>query len=127
LILIDTSALIDSLCGPRRSFRNLQALIASGERVAVGALVLYEWLRGPRLRQELIDQEGLFPSQHVIAFGSSEATVAADLYRRLKNARGREIDLAIAATALTRDAALWTLNEADFRDIPGLRLVGSEV
>jgi len=32
------------------------------------------------------------------------------------------IDLAIAACALTHEAALWTLNPEDFRDIPGLRL-----
>ena len=38
-------------------------------------------------------------------------------------ARGREIDLAIAACALDDGAAIWTLNPGDFRDVPGLRLV----
>lgn len=123
MILIDTSALIDSLCGPRHSFRSLQTFIASGERVVLSAVVLYEWLRGPRALQELMDQEGLFPQKQVIPFGSSEASVAADLYRTVKNPRGREIDLAIAATCIVRDAALWTLNEADFRDVPNLKLV----
>ena len=37
-------------------------------------------------------------------------------------ARSREIDLAIAATAISRDIPLWTLNRRDFEDIPGLRL-----
>lgn len=32
------------------------------------------------------------------------------------------MDIAIAACAIVRDAELWTLNPADFRDIPGLRL-----
>ena len=31
--------------------------------------------------------------------------------------------LAIAATAIAQNAALWTLNRADFADIPGLRLL----
>src|SRR5215471_3315727 len=35
-------------------------------------------------------------------------------------ARQREFDLSVAACALTRGAALWTLNAGDFRDIPGL-------
>jgi predicted nucleic acid-binding protein len=37
--------------------------------------------------------------------------------------RGREIDPAIAAVAIVREAGLWTLNTADFKDIPGLQLV----
>jgi predicted nucleic acid-binding protein len=45
------------------------------------------------------------------------------LYRKVPRPRGREIDLAIAACALTQDAALWTLNPSDFADIPGLELV----
>jgi predicted nucleic acid-binding protein len=32
------------------------------------------------------------------------------------------MDLAIAACAIRREAELWTLNGADFKDIPGLRL-----
>lgn len=98
-------------------------LLASGEQVVFSTMVLYEWLRGPRVQQELIQQESLFPRERAIPFGPEEATLAADLYKRLERARGREIDLAIAATALAHDAALWTLNAEDFRDIPDLHLV----
>ena len=38
-------------------------------------------------------------------------------------ARGREIDLAVAACAIADGASLWTLNRDDFRDIPGLKLI----
>lgn len=85
-------------------------------------LVLYEWLRGPRLPEELAAQEGLFPSAIAIAFGPAEAARAAQLYVSLPRARGREIDLAVAACALTHDARLWTLNHRDFQDLPGLQL-----
>ncbi len=37
-------------------------------------------------------------------------------------ARGREVDLAIAGTAISRGASLWTLNPRDFADLPGIRL-----
>lgn len=86
-------------------------------------VALYEWLRGPRTPQELHFCAELFPQEQTVVFGPAEAAVAARLYRRVRGARGREIDLAIAATALTRDAALWTLNRKDFNDIEGLSLV----
>lgn len=123
MIFIDTPALIGSLSGRRVSLGKLQMLLASGEQVMFSTMVLYEWLRGPRIQQELIQQESLFPRERAIPFGPGEAALAADLYKRLERARGREIDLAIAATALAHDAPLWTLNPQDFRDIPGLHLV----
>ena len=106
----------------RRSLDRLIAFGESGERLGLPAVVLYEWLRGPRLPQELRVQEELFPREQAIPFGSEEAALAADLYKRMARARGREIDLAIAATAIVRDAALWTLNKDDFDDIRELRL-----
>lgn len=100
----------------------LRSAIERGERILVPALVLYEWLRGPRIPQEIAAQEALFPSEATIPFGPVEAALSAKLYRTLRRPRGREIDLAIAACAIHRQADLWTLNAADFEDIPGLRL-----
>jgi predicted nucleic acid-binding protein len=123
IVHVDTSALVDALTGPRRSLDTLIGLIDGGHRLALSTLVLYEWLRGPRARAELAAQEDLFPSEHAVVFGPAEAAVAARLYKTMAKARGREIDLAVAACALANGAAIWTLNSPDFRDIPGLRLV----
>ncbi|MDO8835411.1 MAG: PIN domain-containing protein [Vicinamibacterales bacterium] len=120
---LDTSVLIDALTGPRRSAPALRALIAGGERLSFSTLVLYEWRRGPRHPDELRVQEALFPSDEATPFGRPEAALAADLYRQVRRARGREVDLAIAASAILRDATLWTLNPGDFADIPGLRVL----
>jgi predicted nucleic acid-binding protein len=57
-----------------------------------------------------------------VPFASLEAALAAGLYGRLRKARGREIDLAIAACAIARNARLWTLNTEDFEDIPDLEV-----
>ena len=122
MIILDTSFLIDSLSGPRRSAAKLRAAIEKGERLALPAVVLYEWLRGPRLPAELAAQEALFPADDAIAFGPAEAALSAKLYQSVTRGRGREIDLAIAATALLRDASLWTLNRSDFSDIPDLKI-----
>lgn len=94
-----------------------------GDRLTICVLILYEWLRGPRLPQELSLQETLFPSDAALPFETADAQLSADLYRSLKRARGREFDIAIAACAIRREAELWTLNRADFADIPRLRLV----
>jgi len=120
VILLDTSVLIDALTGPRRSAPALRGAIERGERLMIVSLVLYEWLRGPRLPEELAAQEALFPAATTPGFGAEEAALAARLYREVPRARGRETDLAIAACALTWDATLWTLNRDDFRDVPGL-------
>jgi predicted nucleic acid-binding protein len=123
MIHLDTSALVDALTGPRRSLDGLTALVQEGHRLALSTIVLYEWLRGPRTPAELAAQEALFPPETVVAFGPSEAQMAARLYTRVKRARGRDIDLAIAACALANGASLWTLNHIDFRDIPDLRVI----
>ncbi len=123
MMLLDTSVLVDSLSGPKRSAPALRAAIERGERILLPTLVLYEWLRGPRLPAEVAAQEALFPAASTVAFGAREASLSAELYRSLKRPRGREIDLAIAACAIVREADLWTLNAADFRDIPQLRLI----
>lgn len=122
MIVLDTSVLVESLTGPKHCATALRGVIERGERLLLPSLVLYEWLRGPRLPAEIAAQEALFPSHGAIVFGPREAELSAQLYRALQRGRGREIDLAIAAIALVREAALWTLNAADFKDIPGLKL-----
>jgi predicted nucleic acid-binding protein len=122
LILLDTSILIDALTGSKRSAASLRSAIVHGERIIIPSLVLYEWLRGPRGKAELAAQEALFPSETAVSFGPKEALAAARLYGKLHRPRGREIDIAIAACAICHDCDLWTLNRADFEDIPDLRL-----
>jgi predicted nucleic acid-binding protein len=122
VIHLDTSLLIDALTGPRRSLPAVRRVVADGVRLAVSSIVLYEWRRGPRVETELAIEAALLGPEAVVDFGEPEARLAAELYRRVKRPRGREIDLAIAACALGRSAALWTLNLGDFLDIPGLEL-----
>lgn len=123
MIVIDTSALVDSFTGHRNSEKRLGSLVESGERIILTAIVYYEWRRGPRLREELAFQEQVFPMEAVVPFDAADATLAANLYRSVRSPRTREIDIAIAAMALARDASLWTLNLSDFTDIPGLQLI----
>jgi len=90
--------------------------------MGIPSLVLFEWRRGPRRPPELALQEALFPSDEAIPFGPAEAIQAAELCRSVGRPRSREVDLAIAAYAITLGAELWTQNPSDFIDIPGLRI-----
>lgn len=123
MILIDTSALVDCLTGPRRSLPTLRRAVEEGQRLAICTIALYEWLRGPRSSEELEAQELFFPSGAVLPYEPEDANLSAKIYRAVKRARGREADLAIAACAIRREAELWTLNIADFADLPELRLM----
>jgi predicted nucleic acid-binding protein len=122
VIHLDTSVVIDALTGPRRSMPALRRVVADGIRLGISALALYEWRRGPRSEAELAIEGALLGPEVVAGFGEPEAQLAAHLYRRVKRPRGRELDLAIAACAISRRAHLWTLNPSDFADVPGLEL-----
>lgn len=126
MIHLDASVLIDALTGPKRSEPRLRQLILQGERLFLSSIVIFEWRRGPRTPDEVEDQEDLFPASECIPFGPAEALAGADLYARVKRATGREIDIAIAACAIVNGAQLWTLNPADFKDIPNLQLLQPE-
>ena len=123
MIHLDTSVLVDALTGPRRSSQLLRELMGGPEQVSISSFVLFEWFRGPRLKEEIEAQEALFPKADASAFGPLEAQIAAGLYKTVKRARGREGDLAVAACALANGASLWTLNPKDFDDVPDLTLL----
>jgi predicted nucleic acid-binding protein len=122
LIHMDTSALVDAFTGPRRSLGKLETATARGDVITFCSLVLYEWLRGPRTENEIETVRDFFQTDRLAGFGEREAKTAAELYRRVRRARQRGADLAIAACALEQGASLWTLNADDFEDIPDLTL-----
>ena len=126
MIHLDTSVLIDAFSGEKSLAPRLRQLLDRGERISLSALALFEWRRGPRIAQQVEAQEALFPSTEAVPFGAIEALVAADVYKKVKRPRGREIDIAIAACAIAHEAQLWTVNPSDFRDIPNLKLLSGE-
>lgn len=127
MIVFDTSVLIAALAQQEPALLDLFQVLASDEQLALTTPVLYEWLRGPRTPGERQLQQVLLPDENAIPFGADEAAMSAHLYRTLPRTRPRAFDFAIAACALTRGAALWTLNREDFADIPGLKLVRPSV
>jgi predicted nucleic acid-binding protein len=122
VIHLDTSVLVDAFTGPRRSALALREVLLEGHGISFSTIVLFEWRRGARTTAELADQEALLPDADVVAFDVAAAKMAARLYAQVRRPRGREADLAVAATAIVNGATLWTLNRHDFTDIPGVQL-----
>ena len=122
LIHLDTSVLVDAFTGPRHSLASVVSATKAGDVLTFCALVQYEWLRGARSQNEEESVRRLFSDDAIVPLGAREAQTAAALYRQVKRARQRQSDLAIAACAIEHNARLWTLNESDFADVPGLNL-----
>jgi predicted nucleic acid-binding protein len=81
MIHLDTSVLIDALTGPRRLSGALRELLEGPELVSISSVVLFEWLQGPRLKEEIEAQEALFPAADSSPFGFAEAQIASRLYK----------------------------------------------
>lgn len=122
VIHLDTSVLIDALTRDKLLLPPIMRILDRGDRLALSTMVLFEWLRGPRGRDDLEAQGLLFPSHEALPFEAADAEISARIYRSVTRPRSREADIAIAACAIRHEAALWTVNAGDFADIPGLRL-----
>ena len=68
MIVIDTSLPVDALTGLKSSGLAVRGALDEDEKILSPALVLYEWLRGPRIGEELALQESLFPSKSAVPF-----------------------------------------------------------
>lgn len=129
-MILDTSILI---AAERRTFRFEEFLEKMGdEPVAIAAITASELLHGchratragARARRSAFVEAllGLLP---VLPFGLPEARRHAALWADLMR-DGAMIgphDLLIGATAVARGHALATLNQREFKRVPGLRLV----
>lgn len=106
------------------------------EPVALAAISAAELLHGvERARDPAVRQrrgefvEGVLANVPVIPFGLAEARVHARIWAALV-AAGTPVgphDLQVAATALVAGSAVATLNETEFRRVPGLGLAPLEV
>ncbi len=117
---LDTDFLLKALsgAGPERDL--LRAISDSAVEIEISALAWYEFCRGPRSPEQEAVARSYLEASGVIEFDEHLAAQAADLFRRLGSPRRRAFDIAIAATAIARDAWLLTGNARDYSGIEGL-------
>jgi tRNA(fMet)-specific endonuclease VapC len=128
-VILDTAVLVAAERGVFDMAGFLGAL--GDEHVALAAISASELLHGverardPAIRQRRSEfVEGVLANVPVIPFGLSEARTHARIWAALF-AAGSPIgahDLQVAATALVAGSAVATLNENEFRRVPGLTL-----
>lgn len=132
-LILDTSIVV---AAERRAL-SLAALLdtVASEPVGIAALTASELLHGCHRAAEAGTRarrfafvEALLDRIPVYEFGLGEARRHAELWTALAR-EGSLIgahDMLIGATALARGCTLATLNERDFRRVPGLRLLAVE-
>jgi len=123
MIHLDTSALVDALVSPHRSFDRLMSFVEDGHRLCISTLVLYEWLRGPRTVAERLAQEQILPAAAAVPFDAEAAARAAEIHEAVSRPRRRPAHLAIARCALVRGASPSPLHDRALAALPELELV----
>ena len=119
---LDTDFLIYALhaAGPER--RWLQEVASTGQVIEISATAWYEFSRGPRTAEQLATARAFFGKDGIVVFSERLAAIAADVFRQLGSPRRRAADIAIGATAASRDATLMSLDAKDFAGIPRIRV-----
>jgi len=127
-LILDSSILI---AYERKKF-DLEGLLQSlaGEESFMSSITLSELWHGCHRAKGSVLQERLRHVRHlqstipVLPFASEEALIHSKIWAELEET-GKKIgphDFIIAATALAYDYSVATLNESEFKRVPGLRL-----
>jgi tRNA(fMet)-specific endonuclease VapC len=122
--LIDTNIAIHARDGHAPV---LEKFAAHGGEIFLSAISLAELQRGlhggdAKAELRRLRLEALLPALPVVSFDAAAARTYGGILALRGWTRSRDFDRLIAAQALSIGAVLVTNNEADFRDIPGLKL-----
>lgn len=123
MIQLDTSFLIHALIRHSPEDALLRRWLRDRTPLAVSAIAWTEFLCGP-LRPREVELAAQIVGE-VLPFRLDEAAVAAELFNGSGRRRGTLVDCLLAASAISRDAALATSNPADFfrLEARGLKVV----
>jgi predicted nucleic acid-binding protein len=123
VIQLDTSFLIRALVRHSPEDALLRRWLRDRTPLGVSAIAWTEFLCGP-LRPREVELAAQIVGE-VLPFRLDEATVAAELFNGSGRRRGTLVDCMLAASAISRDAALATSNPADFHRLEarGLKVV----
>lgn len=124
MFMLDTNVCVDFALGRSEVLKNRIA-VAYGKGLAISAITLAELRVGARhLGADGKDDERLDNLVRVLTLRDFDAQ-AADTYGAIARRAGikrRSFDRLIAAHALSLGLTLVTNNEADFADVPGLKV-----
>lgn len=114
MICLDANFLIGGVSETRPESSHLLTWAAAGETFCTAAPAWYEFLCGP-VTPAQIETMLAFLKGGIIPFAAAQAQVAARLFNAAERPRRLRVDAMIAATAISQQVALATLNTADFK------------
>ena len=121
MILCDTNVIIEILKGNRRTIRSIESI--GLENIAISSVTVMELYFGALNKRELNKIKKHLEALNIVHFDNEVSEVAVSMIERYSKSHGLQIpDAIIAATALSMDIKLYTLNLKDFRYIDGLKL-----
>ena len=128
IVHLDTNVLIGVVGDAPPALDALRQRTVTLTGFAVSAPVWFEFLCGnPKMPLDDIDIEiaRALVQNRIIPQDDTVASLAARLFNQGGRLRGSQLDCMIAATAIARDAELFTFNRADFEPFvkQGLRLL----
>jgi predicted nucleic acid-binding protein len=123
MIHLDTNYLIGLLVRGSPQALEVDAWLAAGQPLAASAIAWTEFLNGPVTPLEVSRAEALLQSR-IVPFGRPEAVLAAELFNKTGRRRGSRFDCLVAATAVSAQAEVATVNQTDFQHFAphGLKL-----
>lgn len=125
IILVDTSILIDYFRKSDKNNSQLISLIRSGYKFQISAVTEYEIYAGSTSAQRQF-WDALLEKVTVISFDQTVVKSAVEINHKLK-LKSKQIaipDLFIAATAISNNLPMATLNRKHFDRIEGLTIIG---
>lgn len=124
MVIVDTNIIIDHLRRPEKSASLLTTTIKTHttELFALSLLTIQELFEGRSTRDEEKETHllSIITSFTLLPYTFQIAEYAGKINRDLQNPIGIA-DAAIAATAITYQSPLFTLNQKDFQSIPRLQ------
>ena len=121
MILCDTNVIIETLKGDEKTIKIVESI--GLENIAISSVTVMELYFGALNKRELNKIKKHLKALNIVHFDSDVSELAVSMIESYSKSHGLQIpDAIIAATALSLELKLFTLNLKDFRYIEHLKL-----
>lgn len=140
-VALDTTILLALFNKNGKIMKKMWEIYNRKTEIFIPTIALYEYWRGSLFTSKSLNGDKLtkrridlmiiikkFKLREAPPFDKDCAELCGDIYTRMmykgiKNLKERELDLLIGGISISLDCPLFTINEKDFKDIPGIQLV----
>ncbi len=121
MILCDTNVIIEILKGNEKTIKTIESI--GLKNIAISSVTVMELYFGALNKRELSKIKKHLKALNIVHFDNDVSELAVSMIESYSKSHGLQIpDAIIAATALSFEMKLFTLNLKDFKYIDGLSL-----